>query len=159
MNFFDKLNAKLQSFMLGRNGSDRLGSYCLGAAVILLFINIIFPNIVSSVLSYAFLFYAVYRMFSSNVSARQEENARFEGFLARFKHGRGSDGSKKTDAPDPKGKRTSDGVVKKTPLNKKDAVKMSFTCESCGQSLSVPKGKGTLKVTCPKCHHQTTVRS
>lgn len=30
-----------------------------------------------------------------------------------------------------------------------------FICEECGQRLTVPKGKGKLKVTCPKCGHVT----
>ncbi len=34
-----------------------------------------------------------------------------------------------------------------------------FTCSNCGQRLSVPRGKGTLRVTCPKCHLVTTVKS
>ena len=38
-------------------------------------------------------------------------------------------------------------------------VKKYFKCAQCGQPLSVPKGKGTLRVTCPKCHATTTVKS
>ncbi len=36
---------------------------------------------------------------------------------------------------------------------------LTFTCSQCGQSLSVPKGKGMLKVTCPKCGNQTIKKS
>ncbi len=30
-------------------------------------------------------------------------------------------------------------------------------CESCGQNLRVPTGKGNIQVTCPKCSHKFSV--
>ena len=30
-----------------------------------------------------------------------------------------------------------------------------FKCKNCGAVLSVPRGKGKLRVTCPQCHEQT----
>ena len=129
-NFFNNLNNKLATFMIGRNGSDKLGRWCLGAAIVLACINIIIPNIACSVLSYALL-------------ARAQENEKFESLLSRNKDaGKGQN---------------SDSVNK--PMKKDTATTVYFTCDNCGQSLSVPKGKGTLKVTCPKCKHQTTIKS
>ena len=32
-------------------------------------------------------------------------------------------------------------------------------CPNCGQMLSVPKGKGKIRVTCPKCHAKMETRS
>ena len=34
-----------------------------------------------------------------------------------------------------------------------------FRCKQCGAVLRVPKGKGEVKVTCPKCHSQTTTKT
>ena len=34
-----------------------------------------------------------------------------------------------------------------------------FTCKGCGQVLSVPRGKGTLRVVCPKCKTESTMKS
>ncbi len=142
-NFFNNLNNKLATFMIGRNGSDKLGRWCLGAAIVLACINIIIPNIACSVLSYALLAYCIYRMFSTNTVARAQENEKFESLLSRNKDaGKGQN---------------SDSVNK--PMKKDTATTVYFTCDNCGQSLSVPKGKGTLKVTCPKCKHQTTIKS
>ena len=29
-----------------------------------------------------------------------------------------------------------------------------YKCKNCGQKLRVPKGRGKIKITCPKCHNQ-----
>lgn len=83
-NFFGNLNDKVQNFMVGRNGPDRLARWVLGASVVMLFVNMFVPNVVCTMLSYALLFYCVYRMFSTNVAARRQENERFEEFLGKF---------------------------------------------------------------------------
>ncbi len=82
-------------------------------------------------------------MFSTNTVARAQENEKFESLFNRNK-----------DA----GKGQNSGSVNK-PMKKDTATTVYFTCDNCGQSLCVPKGKGTLKITCPKCKHQTTIRS
>lgn len=50
-----------------------------------------------------------------------------------------------------------DGVVIEATTIESDTL--TFTCSQCGQSLSVPKGKGMLKITCPKCGNQTIKKS
>ena len=137
--FMNDLNDKMANFMVGRNGYDKLGVISLVAAVILTVICMIVPNLICSVLSYVFLIYAIFRVFSKNVAKRQAEEDRFEGLLDRFKGNKGAKGSAKASG--------------------KDASVKRFKCEKCGQSLSVPRGKGTLKVTCPKCSHNMKVKS
>lgn len=149
-NFFNNLGAKIQAFMLGRNGSDKLSRWALGAAIIVCIINMFFGNVILFMLCYALLFYSIYRMFSRNVSARQSENQAFENFLARF-----TSKGRKAKGKTAKGASKGAGAGAKTT----SASKVTFTCEECGQSLSVPKGRGKLKVTCPKCHHQQTINS
>ena len=34
-----------------------------------------------------------------------------------------------------------------------------FKCKGCGHELSVPRGKGTLRVVCPKCKTETVKKS
>lgn len=137
MSFFNNLNDKMMNFMVGRNGVDKLARWCLGGAVVLTIVNMIVPNIFLMLLSYLLLFYCLFRTFSKNVSARQAENEKFENLFSRTK-------SKTTSA--------------KTKFEHRKTT-VYFKCEECGQSLSVPKGKGKLKVTCPKCSHQTTIKS
>ncbi len=148
-NFFNKVNEKIQTFMVGRNGADRLSRWSLGAAIVMLIINLFVPNIVCSMLSYIFLFYCIYRIFSGNVAAREAEEEKFDDFLARFKPG----GKKK--------KRDTGFTTRKASTKSASASsgKATFKCEECGQSLSVPKGRGKLRVTCPKCHHQQIIKS
>lgn len=162
--FFGNLGAKLQSFMMGRNGADRLARWALGTSIVFLFINIFAPNVVCSVLSYVLLFYCVYRMFSGNIAARQAENLKFEEFLGKFTR-RGPGGGQAGSAGSAKGSGAAakgagaNGAAADAFRSKADGSKMTFVCENCGQSLSVPKGRGTLKVTCPKCSHQQKVKS
>lgn len=153
-NFFGNLNDKIQSFMAGRNGADRLARWALGASVLILFVNMFVPNVVCTMLSYALLFYCVYRMFSSNVAARRQENQKFEEFLGRFSRRGGADASGSTTRDV-----TAQGAKTAGRTKTADAQKTTFVCEKCGQSLSVPKGRGTLRVTCPKCNHQQKVKS
>lgn len=187
MGFFNNLNEKIQSFMVGRNGSDRLGRWALGGAVVLMAIDMFIPNVVLMAASYALLFYSVYRMFSTNVSARASENARFEELLDKLPFGKGGSkgggkgagqggsrwgqggtgtgagkaswgkGGSKGNGANGHG-RTKPGSARG---NKQGATqaKLHIVCEKCGQSLSVPAGRGTLKVTCPKCSHQMKVKS
>lgn len=139
-NFLNNLNEKLNNFMVGRNGSDKLARWSLGIAIVLACVNIFLPNIICSILSYALLFYCIFRMFSKNITARQEENEKFENLFNR--NGNRNKNSNRSNT-----------------AKKSTSSTIYFKCDECGQSLSVPKGKGTLKVTCPKCKHQTTIRS
>lgn len=157
MGFFDNLNSKLQTFMVGRNGSDRLGRWCLWAAIIFLVINLIFPNVVCSMLSFAFLFYCMYRMFSTNIVARSEENEKFEELIAKLPFIKSKNDAKRSSRSSNSDKAAKSGSRPKAKAA--SSSKKTFACEECGQSLSVPKGRGKLKVTCPKCHHQMKVES
>ncbi len=159
-NFFANLNEKMQNFMAGRNGADKLARWTLGASVVVLLVNMLVPNVVLSMLSYALLFYCVYRMFSSNVAARRQENEKFEQLLGRFSRGRsGSSGASGAAGSSRKTTGSGNAGASGAASSAADKQKLTFACEKCGQSLSVPKGRGTLKVTCPKCNHQQKVKS
>ena len=146
-NFFKNINSKVQEFMKDRNGADRLAIWTFGASMIFMIINLFMPNIICSILGYALFFYCIYRMFSKKNAYREEEENRFNDFLDRFKPG----SKKKKDS----------GFTTRKSSNSKtyDSTKTTFVCEECGQSLSVPKGRGKLKITCPKCNHQQIVKS
>lgn len=136
-NFFDKLNGRLATALQGSNGPDTLGRWAMGLGLLFALLNIFFYNIVFTALSFMLMFYAVYRLFSRNVPARQAEDEKFRAFIKRPAN-------------------TLRRTQKKAANHKTTAY---LTCSECGQHLSVPKGKGMIRVVCPKCKHETTTRT
>ena len=141
--FFYRLQNQLAGFMAGRNGIDKLAGICVGLALVFLIIEMFTNTLICSFISLALLTYALFRCYSRNTGKRAEENARFEAFLASpgsfFRRKKGADARRTKSAP--------------------SVMPLVFRCEQCGQSLSVPKGKGRIKVTCPRCRHQTLTKS
>lgn len=136
-NFFENLSYKLMQFMQGRNGSDRLAQWAFGAGVVFTLLDLFFGSIILSTLGLVCLAYSVFRCVSRNIGARATENARFEAWLR---------------------KPTASVNRARAHWANRSTTKY-FKCKQCGQSLSVPKGKGTLRTTCPKCGTQATVKS
>ena len=125
--FFDRLNMRIAEFMEGRYGLDNLNKFLLIFGFILVF----FGAIVSPVdlLGWGFAIIALFRALSRNFDRRQIEN---EWYL------------KITRAPKRFFKKISTRWK-----NRKTTV--YFKCSNCKQPLSVPKGKGKIRVICPKC--------
>lgn len=130
---------RMQNYMQGRNGSDDLGRASLIAAMILLAISLVFNFIDYSIswtfstISLVFIIYSFFRMVSPNLEARRRENA---GWVKAWT---------RVSLPV---KRFRTRCVEWKRYHKDYRI---YTCEKCGQSLRVPKGKGKVKVTCPKC--------
>lgn len=130
---FRRLGQKLYNFMLGRNGPDNLFRFCVWAsfavAVVAIFVRNFWASSALSLIYYALLGYAIFRVLSRNVYKRRAENAKYLGvrnkFLSFFKR-------KKTQFRD-----------RKTHVYKK--------CPHCKATLRLPKKKGRHTVACPKC--------
>ncbi len=133
--FFSNIGYRISQSLQGRNGMDTLAKYLFGACIVLLVINIFLNNFLISLLALACIVYSIFRCYSSNVSSRALENARFESWVRK---------------PQAAAART------RTHWANRKTTKY-FRCPSCKQSLSVPRGKGTLRVTCPHCRAQTTI--
>jgi hypothetical protein len=147
--FFQNLSINISRFMIGRNGYDKLARWCLGFALAFALVSMVFPNNPCLLIAYAFLFYSLFRTLSRNIYTRQNENTRFQNLLnkASNKFRFFSTILNRKDKKHPRS------------ASPKDPTKLYFTCARCNQSLSVPRGKGTLKITCPKCKNQTTIKS
>ena len=117
----DKLSAWMRRFMAGRYGTDQLNMAILGAGLVLciisMFIRIPQLNLLMTTISYALVFWAVFRTFSRNTYKRYEENRKFRQFFDRLK----------------------------------DREHRYYTCPKCHQSVRVPRGKGKIAITCPRC--------
>lgn len=95
---FRRMGESLRRFMYGRYGSDQLNVTILIVAVVLSLVNsvltvalhfsAIYRGIVSpflSLLMYALLGYAIFRMFSRNIYRRQRENRKFAQLWSRLR--------------------------------------------------------------------------
>ena len=124
---------RLRAFMAGRNGIDGLGYALLIAAIIVnLLARMVRHDGVAGLLSLiaaALILCFILRVLSRNLAARQKENRRF---MALF-------GKAKGAAADWKYRRSCAGEYK------------FFTCPGCRNKLRVPRGKGKIQITCPKC--------
>lgn len=83
------------------------------------------------------LVYLLFRLFSRNVEKRQMENARFWALLRAI--ARWFQKRKKTLQP--------------------DKEHYYFKCPTCGQAMRVPRGLGTVQVTCRACSSQFETKS
>lgn len=135
------MREKLQRFMTGRYGADELGR-TLNIVVLVSLVVSMFSGLlpVLSVFYWfglALMIYNCFRMFSKNVSKRYEENQRY--LSRRYK-----------------------AVVKRDQWKKRFAQRDTyrfFKCPGCRQRVRVPKGRGKICITCPKCRREFIRRS
>ena len=129
MSFWQKIKQSLRSFMMGRNGADHLGLFTVWTAIALDIVNMFVKNdlaygIIGTV-SGVLVFWALFRMFSKNLAKRRAENAKF---------------LQKVWWP-----------IKGKLHRMKDKDHKYFTCPTCRTVCRVPRGKGKIVITCPKC--------
>lgn len=120
---------KLQQFMYGRYGSDKMNLVLLVLCLIFSFMGTAFFPF--SILSTALLIYTLFRMLSKNTLARQKEYAVFMKFWGPIENWFRTLGKKFRD---------------------RQTMKY-FKCPNCKQQLRAPRGRGSIQVTCQKCHH------
>ncbi len=121
---------KFQRFMQGRYGADELSRFLTTLGLILIVVNLFFRNVILSYVVLAILIYCYYRMFSRNYSRRYAENQKYLTWRNRLKSG--------------PSRWRSEMEQRK--------IYHIYRCPSCRQKIRVPKGKGKIIVTCPKCH-------
>ncbi|SHO47077.1 hypothetical protein [Anaerocolumna xylanovorans] len=121
---------KFRQFMVGRYGIDNLGQFMIWAGIIALLLSNVIRSSLLSAISVFILIVCYVRMFSRNVGKRYAENQKFLVIKSRFL------GFFKMD------KATRE-------RNKKYHI---YRCPTCKQKIRVPKGKGKICITCPKCH-------
>lgn len=119
---------KLRQFMTGRYGADKFNSFLVIAAIVLMVLSwFTVPGFY--MLSLLLVAYAVFRMLSRNVTKRSYENVKYMYYHDKVK-----------------------GKISKykTMWSQRKTHKF-FKCPSCRQQVRVPKGRGTIQITCPKC--------
>ena len=141
------MKERLRKFMEGRYGADALNRFLTVCGWVLLLIGFVLSGIDNKVtlivgsvlvtLSWALLIYSLFRTLSKNTSQRASENYKYfvyknkvTGWFRRLK----------TRWQDRK-------------------VHRYFKCPQCHATVRVPKGKGKIRITCPKCKHQFVKKS
>lgn len=125
------MKEKLQRFMWGRYGSDRLNQVLMVCALVLMLLS--FPaGSIFYLPALALLGYVYFRMFSRNIARRSAENRWYldrEMKVRRWFRNR------------------------KKEFGERKEYKI-FKCPECGQRLRVPRGKGRIVIRCRKCDHE-----
>ena len=135
------MREKLQRFMIGRYGVDELSKALNTFGVVCLIISMFAGKIPLLSLFYWIgiiaIFYNCFRMFSKNVSKRYAENQKYMNLRYR-------------------------AVTKKASMKKRweqrDTYRF-FKCPDCKQTVRVPKGRGKICITCPKCKREFIKKS
>ena len=123
------MKERMQRFMAGRYGNDQLNQFILIVAIISMVLEIITRQSLFYTLTLVLLILAYVRVFSRNINKRYEENMKF---------------LQKKDA-----------ILNKFRKQKYYAAQRRnfhiYTCPQCKQKIRIPKGKGKISITCPKC--------
>lgn len=135
--FLERLQWKLSGMMQWRRGADTFSNFLVVAGIVLLFASLIPGLDLLSWVALIVLAYSLFRSYSKNIAARDRENATFERIVEK--------------------PRKQLSLMRKKWTNRKTT--RYFKCKGCGQVLSVPRGKGTLRVVCPKCKTETKQKS
>ena len=132
-----RLNTKMQQFMVGRYGADELGRFISVSTLVCLLVSLFTKWRILYWIGLFLIFYTYFRMFSKNVSKRYQENQKF--LTLRYK------------------------AVAKWSIMKKHFLERKiyrfYKCPQCKQKVRVPKGRGKICITCPKCRTEFVKKS
>jgi len=131
------MRERLARFMYGRYGNDNLNRFLSGFSFFLLIVYMITKFYPLWMVAVILLVLVYIRMFSRNIQKRYQENQKYLQVTApvtnwmrlRIKH------------------------------LKERKTHRFFICPTCRQKVRVPKGKGNICITCPKCRTQFQKRS
>lgn len=135
------MKEKFQRFMVGRYGADELAKamsvWMMVCLVLSMFARMLPVLSIFYWIGLGLMIYSLYRMFSRNVSKRYEENQKFLNY--RYQAAVKKDAAKKRWA--------------------QRSIYRFYKCPSCKQKVRVPKGRGKICITCPKCKTEFVKRS
>lgn len=134
---FREIMYKYSRFMQGRYGYDEFGRFLIFTALVLTILGYIPFLRIMSLFGVAVLVYYLYRMYSKNHTARRMELNRY--YVV-------SDKVKKEIR-----------LIKSRWHDRKTHV--YFKCKNCGAIIRVPKNKGEIEVTCPRCRARATKKT
>ncbi len=141
---------RIQRFMAGRYGNDQFNQFLYVVTIILLVLALIFSRPIFYVIGVVCLVYSYIRAFSKDINKRYAQNTRFleiwDSVVDRFR------GRKSSSSRDKSRSSSGSGSGGSTAYH-------IYTCPQCRQKIRIPKGKGRVNITCPKCRHQFIKRT
>lgn len=130
------MKEKFYRFMQGRYGIDQLNSFLMIVCVICFIVNMFIGSIVLTFIAYGTWLFVIFRMFSKNIYVRNRENDKYLNFFSPLNR-----------------------WLKLKLMSKQDPSNKYFSCPKCKQMVRVPKGHGTVVVTCPNCQNKFEKRT
>lgn len=122
------MKEKFYRFMQGRYGVDTFNQHLLYFIIALFIINLIFNSAIISILSYVLWFFVLTRFLSRNTTKRYQENVAYLELIKPIT--------------------LFVALVKKQTSDRNNKY---YRCKKCKQLVRVPKGRGKIIITCPKC--------
>lgn len=129
------MKEKFKNFMKDRYGGDILNAILMYFAFSIAIINIFKKSNLLSITSLIFTSIVLFRGFSKNKQKRALEQVKFFNFISPIY-------SK---------------ILKFSSKDRKNYI--YFKCKNCKQELRIPRGKGKIKVICPKCKYEKIKKS
>ncbi|MEA5040692.1 MAG: hypothetical protein VB086_12790 [Clostridiaceae bacterium] len=126
--------------LAGRYGIDHLNRFLCVTAMVALVVSMLMKPLLATVfwaLAVLCLIWSYIRMFSRRIEKRQQENLRYMHYKYEI---------------------TSRLRGLRTRMAQRRQYKL-FKCPNCGITARVPRGKGKIRITCPKCGHDFEARS
>ena len=159
----------MDKFMKGRYGADEL-TITLGVAGVIIALVASLARVQwLTWVAILVIIFGILRGFSKNIDARRKEN---DGFVAAAAKVPGLNKFVASISGSTSTARSASAAAKNMSKEDLDRAKRTakkmwkerktsafLKCPNCGQILSVPKGKGKIRVTCPKCHTKMETKS
>lgn len=131
------MKRRFTEFMNGRYGADQLSKFMLGVCLACLLVNMFTGVQAVYLVALAILVICYFRMFSRDYAKRSAENQKYLEMVGKVKG--------------------SFGKTRRRIEQSKDFH--IYKCPSCGQKIRIPRGKGKICITCPKCRHEFEKKS
>ncbi len=127
--WFQRFNNTVQRFMYGRYGIDEFGTFLLMTGMIFAVLSLIRPLIWLGFPAFVIIIWSYIRCFSKNFDKRRRELNKYWRVrnLVRDKF----------------------AFWKRRHAERK--THRYFKCKMCKTTMRVPRGKGKIEITCPKC--------
>ncbi len=138
------MKEKIDRFMIGRYGNDQLNRLLIILALVCCILSFFGSTVlhtgsqsVGITIGILALAYAYFRMFSRNIYKRSAENAAYLRVTSQLRQ----------------------AVIRWKYKAKQYQTYHIYRCSSCSQKIRIPRGKGKIEITCPKCGNKFIKRS